>query len=93
MKVISLTTLSLLLSVSLLGASPHDRKGAKITRNEAQHIALKHYPGARVTATKLETVQGVLVWSVEIAPANAKSVLVAVDAKTGRVVPGEKEGR
>lgn len=90
MKRISLTALSLLLSLSLLAASPHDPKGARITKNEAQHIALKDYPGARVTAAKLEKVRGILVWSIEIAPANAKPVLVAVDAKTGRVVP---EGR
>ena len=90
MKRISFSAVALLLSLSLLAASPHDPKGAKITKNEAQHIALKGYPGARVTAAKLENVRGILVWSIEIAPDNAKPVLVAVDAKTGRVVP---EGR
>lgn len=90
---ISLAALSLLLSVSLLGASPHDRKGAKITKNEAQHIALKRYPGARVTATKLETVRGILFWSIEIACADGKSSAVTVDAKTGRVASGKKATR
>ena len=93
MKRISFSALALLLSLSLLTASPHTPKGARITRNEAQHIALKGYPGARVTAAKLEKVRGILVWSIAIAPANAKPVLVAVDAQTGHVVPGEKEGR
>jgi uncharacterized membrane protein YkoI len=86
MKLISLSALSLLLSLSLLTASPQDSKGAKITKNEAQHIALKHYPGARVTTAELETVHGILVWSIEIKPPNAKAVVVAVNAKTGRVV-------
>ena len=89
MKLISLSALSLLLSLSLLAASPHDPQGAKITRNEAQHIALKHYPRGRVTAAKLEKVKGALVWSIEITPANAQSVTVAVDARTGRVDPGK----
>jgi uncharacterized membrane protein YkoI len=83
--------LSVLLSLSLLAASPPDSKDAKITRNEAQHIALTQYPGARVTAAKLETVQGTLVWSIQIALPDAKAVVVAVNAQTGRVVPG-KEG-
>ena len=91
MKLLSLSALSLLLSFSLLTASPSDSKDAKITRNEAQHIALKQYPGARVTAAKLETVQGTLVWSIQIALPDAKTVAVGVDAQTGRVVPG-KEG-
>ncbi len=90
MKLISLSALSLLLSLSLLAASPRDPKGAKITRNEAQHIALKHYPGARVTTAELETVHGILVWSIAIAPPNAKAVAVAVNAQTGRVASVNK---
>ena len=91
MKLVSLFAISCLLAFSQIDASPHDSKEPKITRNEAQHIALRQFPGARVTAAKLETVQGALVWSIEIAPLNAKSVMVAVDATTGRVVP-RKEG-
>lgn len=93
MKLIFLTTLSLLLALSPLAASPQHPKGAKITQNEAQHIALKHYPGGRVTATKLEKVQGSLVWSIEITPSNAQPVTVAVDARTGRVDPAKKGTR
>ena len=93
MKLISLTALCLLLSLSLLAASPHGPKATKITRNEAQHIALKRYPGGRVTGAKLETVQGILVWSIEISPANAQSVTVAVDATTGRLDPAKSVTR
>lgn len=94
MKLISLTALSCFLCLSWLAASPLDPEGpAKITKNEAEHIALKRFPGAHVTAAKLETVQGKLVWSVEIAgPKTQPSTAVAVDAVTGRIASvGNKE--
>jgi hypothetical protein len=94
MKLIFLSGLTLLLCLSLLSASPSDRNGgAKITKNEAQHIALQHHPGARVTAAKLETVQGKLVWSIEIMQSKAKLVTtVAVNAVSGRIAPPKKDG-
>jgi hypothetical protein len=87
MKLIFLSGLSLLLGLSLLSASPSDRKGGvKITKNEAQHIALQPHPGARVTAAKLETVQGKLVWSIEIMQPKSKLITaVTVDAVSGRL--------
>ena len=93
MKMLSFSALSLLLCISLLTASPHDPKGAKITKNEAEHIALKLYPGARVTAAKLERGKRTLVWSIEVSRSHAKPVAVAVDAKTGHIVPGTRETR
>ena len=89
MKLLSFSALVLLLFLSLLTASAQNPKSAKITRDEAQHIALKQCPGARVTAAKLETVHGVLVWSIEVASPNAKSFAVAVDAQTGRIRLGK----
>ena len=88
MKLLSLMALSLLLCFSLLSASPLDPEGqAKITKNEAEHIALKRYPGARVTAAKLEKVAGGMVWMIEIAPPKSKPVIaVSVDAISGRIV-------
>jgi uncharacterized membrane protein YkoI len=93
MKLLTPLVFSLFFSLSPLAASPSDPEDAKITRNEAQHIALTQYPGARVIATKLETVQGVLIWSIEIALPDAKKVAVAVDAQTGRIVPGKEGAR
>ena len=94
MKLLSFVLCSLVLGFSPLQASPHDLGGnAKITKNEAEHIALKRFPGAHVTSAKLETVQGKLVWSLQIADEGARTVQqVAVDAVTGRIVPpaGEK---
>ena len=89
MKLISLVACAFILSLSLLlQASPLDPKGnAKITKNEAEHIALKRFPGARVTAAKLETVQGKLVWSLQITKNDSKpSKEVEVDAMTGGIV-------
>ena len=93
MKLVSLTALSLLLCLSFVSASPLDTKnGAKITKNEAEHIALKNYPGARVTAARLEKGAGGLIWLIEIAsPKTKTAVAVTVDAVSGRIV-SDKNG-
>jgi uncharacterized membrane protein YkoI len=87
-KLFSFAALWLLLCFSFLSASPPGPKGdAKITKNEAEHIALMSYRGARVTAAKLEKVPGRLVWLIEIAPPKSKpAVAVTVDAMSGRIV-------
>ena len=92
MKLVSLTVLWLLLCFSFLSASPLDPKGGtKITKNEAEHIALKDYPGARVTAARLEKRAGGLVWLIEIAsPKSQPAVTVMVDAMSGRIVSDKK---
>lgn len=87
-----LASLSLILIAPLHAESPLDPKGnAKITKNEAEHIALRKYPGAHVTAGKLKKVHGKLVWSLELATAGDGTKPVAVDALTGRLIePVEK---
>ncbi len=92
MKLISLLVLLLALCLSPLQASPLNPKGdAKITKNEAEHIALKHHEGARVTAAKLEKVEGKLVWSIEILGLKAKQATqVTVDAMSGRILSQER---
>jgi len=93
MKFFSLAALSLLLGLSMVCASPLEKEhGTKITKNEAEHIALKHHEGARVMAAKLETVAGRKVWSIEIAQGKDLT-LVAVDALTGRILPVKKGNR
>ncbi len=93
MKLISLAVCGFFLCCATLQASPLDPPGhAKITKNEAEHIALKRFPGGQVTAAKLEKVEGKLVWSLEIAPAKAEAVQhIEVDAMTGRIAGGAKE--
>lgn len=93
MKFFSLSALSLLLGLSMVCASPLEKEhGTKITKNEAEHIALKHHEGARVTAAKLETIAGRKVWSLEIAQGKHRT-MVAVDATSGRILPVEEGHR
>ncbi|MBA3960277.1 MAG: PepSY domain-containing protein [Chthoniobacterales bacterium] len=89
MKFFSLFASFLLLVCSPLQANPlHPPGHAKITKNEAEHIALKSFPGARVTAAKLETVQGQLLWSLQLVePGKSEARSVAVDAVSGHIVP------
>ncbi|HEY1770807.1 MAG TPA: PepSY domain-containing protein [Chthoniobacterales bacterium] len=87
MKLIRLACLSVLISCATLAASPANPPAdAKITKNEAEHIALKQFPHAHVTWSKLEKVSGQMVWSLEIAQPNGKNERVTVDAMSGRVI-------
>ncbi len=88
MKPIFLALCSLFLCFSPLRASPHNpQRKAKITKNEAEHLALKKFPEARVTAAKLETAQGQLVWSLQLVEQGKGAAhKVAVDATSGRIV-------
>ena len=93
MKFISLSALSLLLGLSLVCANPLATKpGTTITKNEAEHIALRQHKDARVTAAKLETVEGKKIWVIEIAQGK-RQAKVQVDAVSGRVVASEKGDR
>lgn len=93
MKIIFLSALSLFLGLSLVCANPLAKKpGTKITKNEAEHIALRQHKGARVTAAKLETVEDKKIWVIEIAQGK-RQTKVQVDAVRGRVVASEKIDR
>jgi Peptidase propeptide and YPEB domain len=92
MKLPSLVLLLLFLGCSPNFANPLPKEpGTKITKNEAEHIALKNHEGARVTAAKLETSEGHKIWRIELAQ-NERRTIVAVDAVTGQIVP-EKGAR
>jgi uncharacterized membrane protein YkoI len=95
MKFLSLTALSFVLALSPLTAAPASAKeAAKITKNEAQHIALKSHPGARVTAATMETVEGKLVWAIEITGPKGKRIThVNVDAMSGHILSQTTEKR
>jgi uncharacterized membrane protein YkoI len=94
MKFLSFTALSLVLALSSLTAAPSAKEAAKITRNEAQHIALKSHRGARVTAATMETVGGKLVWAIEITGPKAQHIThVNVDAMSGQILSQKREKR
>ena len=93
MKVLCLAALSLLAGLSLVCANPPPASGAaKITKNEAEHIALKFHKDARVTSAKLGENEGRKIWAIEIAQGEHRSI-VQVDATSGRVVPALATGR
>jgi uncharacterized membrane protein YkoI len=65
---------------------------AKITRADAEKIALAKAPGGTVKGAELENEDGKLVWSFDIVTPGTKDITeVLVDAQTGAVVSVEKE--
>ena len=65
---------------------------ARITKVQAQDIALAKAPGGTVKECEIETEHGRLVWSFDIAMPGTRDVTeVLVDAQTGEVVAVEHE--
>jgi uncharacterized membrane protein YkoI len=65
---------------------------AKVSRAEAEKIALTKVPGGTVKEAELEKEKGKLVWSFDIATPGTKDITeVQVDALNGEVVAIEKE--
>lgn len=88
-KIIPLASV-LLLGVALLGgcATPV----VKLSRTEAQGIALAKVPGGTVKEGELEKEHGRLVWSFDLAkPSTANITEIQVDAQTGEIVLQEIE--
>ncbi len=67
-------------------------KQAKITQNEAEHIALAKVPHGRIKSAEIENEKGHLVWSFDIATPGSKDITeILVDAKSGQIVSQQKE--
>lgn len=65
---------------------------AKITRADAEKVALAKVPGGKVKEAELENEDGRLVWSIDCVTPDTRDITeVLVDAKTGAVVSIEKE--
>lgn len=63
----------------------------KITKNEAQHLVLKKYPGATVQSAVLTKGKTHGIWVVNILkPGAQKSDTVRVDGQTGEILSPEK---
>jgi uncharacterized membrane protein YkoI len=95
MKFLSFLAVSLILALAPLQADARDtRGGPKITKNEAEHIALQRHRGARVSSARLETVKGRKVWLIELSQQEAApNRMISVDAVTGHIVSDKKSGR
>ncbi len=60
----------------------------KITKNEAEHIVLQKFPGAKVTKCELNTSKGHGIWVLEVTKAGANTASkVQVDGRSGKMLP------
>src|SRR6266404_7955457 len=66
--------------------------GAKLSRAEAEKIAMARVPGGTIKEGEIEKEKGKVVWSFDIATPGAVDITeVQVDATSGEVVSVEKE--
>lgn len=85
------TTTTTLLAAAL-ALSCATTQAAKLSRVDAERVALTRAPGGTVKESELEKEHGRLVWSFDIAtPGTSDITEVQVDAVTGEVVSVEKE--
>jgi len=88
--VCSLSAVALLVSTGC--ETKHLESEAKVSRAEAERIALEKAPGGTVKEAELEREHGKLIWSFDISkPGTSDITEVQVDAKTGAVVSVENE--
>ena len=81
-----------LLAASVGCATHHPRLESKVSRPEAERIALANVPGGAIKEGELEQEHGRTVWSFDIAVAGATDITeVQVDAASGEVVSIETE--
>ena len=67
-------------------------KHAKITKAEAEQIALAKVSHGIVKSAEIEREKGHLVWSFDIARSGARDITeILVDAKTGKIVSTQTE--
>jgi uncharacterized membrane protein YkoI len=67
---------------------------AKLSRDDAEKIALAKVPGGAIKEGELEKEKGKLIWSFDIAAPGAKDVTeVNVDAVSGEIVAVEHESQ
>src|SRR5260370_17022689 len=81
---LSLVAWSLALGTTV-SAAPGDQ--AKISKQEAEKIALARVPDGTIKSAELETENGKLIWSFDIArPTTPNITDIQVDAKNGQIV-------
>lgn len=95
-KTAALALLATVSVTSLSAASPASEatltKQAKITKAEAEHIALAKTPHGRVKSAEIENEKGHLVWSFDIATPNTNDITeILVDAKSGQIISKQTE--
>ena len=87
MKKICILLLLAAFQTAILQAEPEATKD-KITRDEAQHIALEKVPGGSVKSASLKRENGRGIWAVAITKKGSDvRTEIHVDAATGHIVP------
>ena len=86
---ITVTTILLLSITGLVLASQRTRQ-PKLTRKQAEQVALERAPG-RAKSAELENEKGALVWSFDILTADGGITEVLVNADTGSIVEVSRE--
>ncbi len=82
---------------TLLAAGETDAellKQAKITKAQAEQIALAKVPNGKIQSEEIENEHHALVWSFDIATPGTRTITeVLVNAKTGKIVDVSKENQ
>ncbi len=92
MKLLPLAPVLALVLISAGCATPPDPSLAKVSRANAEAIALGQVPGGKTQSAELEREKGHLVWSFDISIPDSPNIReVLVDAGTGKIVSLETE--
>lgn len=75
--------------IAQMPAGEFDRlNSGKITKNQAQHFALKKFPGANIKKCELRQGKQHSVWTVELVKPGEKTVTkLEVDGQSGKILP------
>ena len=85
----SLAACSLMFSGAVFAGSQGQ---AKVTKEQAEKVALARVPAGTIKSAELETEHGKLIWSFDISrPKTANITEIQVDAKKGTIVSEETE--
>lgn len=90
-EIVVLTIATGLLAIGLTACSSTSKE-AKISKADAEAIALKRVPNGTIKEAELEKEKGKLIWSFDVATPGTKNITeVNVDAITGEIVAVDVE--
>ncbi len=88
--IVALVLTGLLATATCSWAAPSEAdliKQAKISKTQAEQIALAKVPNAKIQSAEIENEHNALVWSFDLVRTGSKNVTeVLVNAKTGKIV-------
>jgi uncharacterized membrane protein YkoI len=89
---IALTAMTAALAFAGEASQADLAKQAKVTRSDAEKIALAKVQGGAIQSAEIEQERGHLVWSFDISQPGTRNIReILVDAKTGKIVSTEVE--